>query len=259
MADDPKQQLFWWFFRPFIPRRREDIPPGVSDEELIRRGDAVGRRPFNLLLSCLVFALLAWGLVELHGWLGLGPVRRPGDLYVSRSTVWPGAIFIAMGLSCLLTLLSLRLFGASEDDRAVNHGFEARYRVSARGAYALLGVLAIAMGGVFVAAADDYVAFDGQVLRWRRSYTEHTRLLTDIAEVRWYRRAEMPRGGPREWKAACVVFRDGSRFLSTDGFFSVGMPQEACAKLAQAASVPARLDLDVITLEERESKAQTSK
>lgn len=249
--EDLKQRVFWWFFRPFIRRRREDIPEGVSDEELIRRGDAVGRRPFNLLLGCLLFALLGWGLVEVHGWLGLGAVRRPDDIYISKSTVWPGAIFMAMGLYLLLTLLIQRLFGASEEDRAVNQGFEARHKVSARGAYALLGLLTIAMGAVFVAAADDHVAFDAQTLRWQRFYTEQTRPLADIAEVRWYRRAEMPRGGPREWKAACVVFKDGTRFLSTDGFFSVSLPQEACAKLAQAAGAPAYLDLDLIPLEER--------
>jgi len=249
--DDPKQRIFWWFFRPFIPRRREDIPEGVSDEELIRKGDAVARRPFNLLLGCLLFALLAWGLVEVHGWLGLGAVRRPDDIYISKSTVWPGAIFMAMGLSLLLTLISQSVFAVGEEDRAISQGFEARYKVSARGAYALLGVLALAMGAVFVAAGDDHVAFDAQTLRWRRFYTDHTRPLADIAEVRWYHRAEMPRGGPREWKAACVVFKDGTRFLSTDGFFSVSLPQEACAKLAQAAGAPAHLDLDLIPLEER--------
>lgn len=252
--DDLKQRIFWWFFRPFIRRRREDIPQGVSDEELIRRGDAVGRRPFNLLLGCLLFALLAWGLVEVHGWLSLGAARRPDDIYISKSTVWPGAIFMAMGLSLFLALVRMRLFGASEEDRAINQGFEARHKVSALGAYVLLGVLALAMGAVFVAAADDHVAFDGQTLRWQRFYTEHTRPLADIAEVRWYRRAEMPRGGPREWKAACVVFKDGTRFLSTDGFFSVSLPQEACAKLAKAAGAPAHLDLDVIPLEERGTK-----
>ncbi len=249
--DDPKQRIFWWFFRPFIRRRREDIPEGVSDEELIRRGDAVGRRPFNFLLGCLLVALLAWGIVDLHAELGLGAARRPDDIHCSKTMVWPGAIFVAMGLSCLLTLVWLRLFGATEEDRAVNQGFEARHKVSATGAYALLGVLSIAMGAVFMVAAGDYVAFDGRTLRWRRFYTEHTRPLADIAEVRWYRRAEMPRGGPREWKAACVIFKDGTRFLSTDGFFSVSLPQEACAKLAEAAGAPAYLDLDIISLEER--------
>lgn len=248
---DPKQRIFWWFFRPFIRRRREDIPEGVSDEELIRRGDAAGRRPFLLLLGCLAIALLAWGIVGLHDTLGLGPRRADGDIYCSRSTVWPGAIFMAMGLSCLMTLLGMRLFGSDEDDRAVMQGFAARYRVSARGAYAVTSLLLFAMGGVFMATGGDYVAFDGQTLRWRRSYTEHARPLADIAEVRWYRRAEMPRGGPREWKAACVIFRDGTRFLSTDGFFSVSLPPEACSKLANAAGVPAYLDLDVISLEER--------
>lgn len=249
--DDPKQRIFWWFFRPFIRRRREDIPEGVSDEELIRRGDAAARRPFNLLLGCLLFALLAWGIVDLHAELGLGAARRPDDIYVSKSTVWPGAIFMAMGLSLFLTLLSMRLFGASEEDRAISQGFEARHKVSAPGAFALLGMLVLAMGAVFVAAADDHVAFDAQTLRWQRFYTEQTRPLTDIAEVRWYHRAEMPRGGPREWKAACVIFKDGTRFLSTDGFFSVSLPKEACAKLAEAAGAPAYLDLDIISLEER--------
>ena len=158
---------------------------------------------------------------------------------------------MAMGLSLFLTLLNMRLFGASEEDRAISQGFAARHKVSARGAFALLGLLSLAMGAVFMVAGGDYVAFDGRTLRWRRSYTEHARPLADIAEVRWYWRAEMPRGGPKAWKAACVIFKDGTRFLSTDGFFSVSLPPEACAKLAEAAGAPAYLDLDIISLEER--------
>ena len=46
-------------------------------------------------------------------------------------------------------------------------------------------------------------------------------------------------------------FAPRSRFLSTDGFFSVSLPPEVCAKLAEAAGAPAYLDLDIISLEER--------
>lgn len=248
--EDPKQRVFWWFFRPFIRRRREDNPEGVSDDELIRRGDAIARRPFLLLLGCLAIALLAWSLVGLHDILGLGPRRADADIYCSRSTVWPGAIFMAMGLSCLMTLLGMRLFGSDEDDGAFMRGFSARYRVSARGAYALISLLLFAMGGLFMAAGGDYVAFDGRTLRWLRSYTEHARPLADIAEVRWYHRKETPRGGPREWRAACVLFKDGTFFLSTDGFFTVALPPAACSQLAEAAGAPAYLNLDVLDKDE---------
>lgn len=112
-----------------------------------------------------------------------------------------------------------------------------------------LPLVALGVGVLWISR--DYVAFDRTALRWRQSGLVQSRPLADIAEVRWYRRAEMPRGGPKEWKAACVIFRDGTRFHSTDGFFSVSLPQEACAKLARAAGAPAQLDLDILSLEER--------
>jgi len=239
MADDPRQRLFWWFFRPFLGKRAEPVPEGVSDEELIRQGDASARRPWNLLVACLLWALLAWGLVQLHALAGLVAVRAPDDIHFATGTPWVGAVFMGMGLALLV-------FRSTDDNRTFRLAFEARYRINARHAMALLGVLALAMGTLFLVAADDTVAFDRQTLRWRHFYTEHSRPVSEIAEVRWYKREETPRGGPRRWNAACVIFKDGTRLLSTDGFMSLGMTPEAAAQLARVAGVPARLDLDVL-------------
>ncbi|MFZ9202361.1 MAG: hypothetical protein ACO23N_08050, partial [Opitutales bacterium] len=225
MGDDPTERLFWWFFRPFLGKRAEPVPEGVSDEELIRKGDEAARRPWNLLISCLLWALLPWGLVELHALSGLAAVRRPDDIHFSTTTPWVGAVFIAMGLTLILFITPLRfVFGYdAEGDRVYRLAFEAKHKVNVRHALALLGVLALAMGTLFLVAADDFVAFDRTALRWRHLYTEHSRPIADIAEVRWYRRKETPRGGPRRWEAACIVFKDGTRLLTTDGFMRLGM------------------------------------
>ncbi len=252
MADDPRQRLFWWFFRPFLGKRALPVPEGVTDEELVRKGEEAPRRPWNLLLECLLCALLAWGVVRLHGDLGLGAVRRPEDLHFETSTPWFGAVFMAMGLTFLVSVSPLAwLIGTPDDERerVSRLAFEARHKVNVRHALALLGALVLATGAAFVAFSDDYVAFDRQTLRWRHLYAESSRPIADIAEVRWYLRKETPRGGPRKWNAACVLFKDGSRWLSTDGLMSLGMTPEACARLAEVAGVPAKLDLDLLPLE----------
>lgn len=253
MGDDPNERLFWWFFRPFLGKRAEPVPEGVSDEELIRKGDEAARRPWNLLISCLLWALLPWGLVELHALSGLAAVRRPDDIHFSTTTPWVGAVFIAMGLTLILFITPLRfVFGYdAEGDRVYRLAFEAKHKVNVRHALALLGVLALAMGTLFLVAADDFVAFDRTALRWRHLYTEHSRPIADIAEVRWYRREETPRGGPRRWEAACIVFKDGTRLLTTDGFMRLGMTPEDCVELARLARAPAQLDLDVLPLDEK--------
>lgn len=249
--DKLAERLFWWLFRPFLGRRSHAVPEGVSDEELIRRGTRVGAGFGSLIWAVLMGSAFAWFLVMLNAWLGLKPVRQPDDIHFSASSFWFGAVFMSNGLLILfyVAIKTIRGAGLSEAELALELEFEAKYKVNARRAYAFLGVLGFAMGAVFAAVADDYVAFDRQALRWSHFFTPHLRPISDIAEVRFYRRHEMPRGEPRERETACVLFKDGTRFLSSDGFMNLAMTKADSGRLAEVAGVPAQLDLDVLPLQ----------
>lgn len=244
------ERLFWWLLRPFLGRRSQAVPEGVSDEELIRRGARVVGLG-SLILSVLVVSAITWFLVMLNALLGLKPVRQPDDIHFSASSIWLGAVFMSLGLVLIFNVVINGIQGAdlNEAELALALEFEAKHKVNARHAYAFLGVAGFALGAVFASVADDYVAFDSQALRWRHFFTPYLRPISDIAEVRFYRRHEMPRGEPRERETACVLFKDGTRFLSSDGFMSLGMAKADCGRLAEVAGVPAQLDLDVLPLQ----------
>jgi hypothetical protein len=242
------ERLFWWLFRPFLGRRSQAVPEGVSDEELIRRGARVGAGFGSLIWVVLMVSAFAWFLVMLNTWLGLKPVRQPDDIHFSTSSVWFGAVFMSGGLLILFSVAIKTIQGAglSKAELALVLEFEAKHKVNARHAYAFLGVAGFALGAVFASVADDYVAFDSQALRWRHFFTTHLRPISDIAEVRFYRRHETPRGELRERETACVLFKDGTRFLSSDGFMKLAMTKADSGRLAEVAGVPAQLDLDVL-------------
>ena len=70
-----KEKLFFWFVRPFARRRRDEVPEGVTDEELIRLGKVHERRQTLLSYFALAPATLAIG--GLWQVSGLVPERRP--------------------------------------------------------------------------------------------------------------------------------------------------------------------------------------
>ena len=247
-----KEKLFIWFVRPFARRRRDEVPEGVTDEELIRLGKAHERR--QTLLSYLALALMTLAIGGLWQVSGLAPARRPDDLVMRSDNPWLAAFVLAMGLCAVLGATPLsRLVGGAEADRAYRLAFEARHGVSLRRLLLICGLPLAALGAGVLYLCGAYLAFDAQALRWRdaRGF-ERSLQLADIAEVRFYRRREYPDGRAAVIGDAAIVLRNGTWFVpKRDIDASIGLSPEECDALARLAGVPARLDLDLLPLGEK--------
>jgi hypothetical protein len=240
---DLKERFVFWLLRPLMPRRFDEVPPGKSDEELLREYEAVGRKNvLRWLVLSVGFAAVLWGV---HRWFIVEAAHRPSDVYFDSSFGVSFAAFLfASGLVMLLAASPLSdLLGKPEDILADRLGFEAKYDVNARRAYAFLGLMGLAGGILLTWLCSDYVAFDKEAIRFGRfGGKEAKTLLVEVAEVRWYRRKEALRGtvsgGP------LIVLKDGRRLE-----LSNLLRRDSCRELAKLAGVPARLDLDVLPKE----------
>jgi hypothetical protein len=240
---DLKNRLFFWLVRPLMPRRFDEVPPGKSDRDLIRDYEAVSRRNSLWALAvCACFTAVFWGL---HHRFVAESAHRPADVYYDSSMGGLfAAFFFAVGLLLLLLASPLAdVLGRAEHVRADRLGFEAKYDVNARRAYALLGGVGMAFGCLITFLSDDYVAFDREALRFGHFGGEEIKApLGEIAEVRWYRRKEALRGTVSG--GALVLLKDGRRLEPNRA-----LSQARCLDLAKLAGVPARLDLDVMPKE----------
>lgn len=246
-----KEKFFIWFVRPFAPRRRDEVPEGVSDAELIRRGELVQRR--YTFLTYLTMALITVAVGLLHKVSGFAPVARPEDLRFVSNNIWLPSFVLAIGLCGLFGGSPwAHLVGGRDVERDYRLAFEAKHKVNMRRILFLCGLFLAALGVGVLWISRDYVAFDLTALRWRQSGLEQSRPLADIAEVRFYRRREYRDGKAHDHGDAVILFGDGTTFVPrVDIDPSLGLWPADCAELARAAGVPARLDLDVLSLRER--------
>ena len=245
-----KEKFFVWFVRPFAPRRHDEVPEGVSDEELIRRGELVQRR--YTLLGYLAVALVTVAVGLLCKLSGFAPEARPNDLRFVSNNIWLPSFVLAIGLCALLGSSPWsHLVGGRDVERDYRLAFEAMHKVNMRRILFCSGLFLVALGGGVCWISRDYVAFDRHALRWRHDSLEQARALADIAEVRFYRRRERADGKAYDNGDAVVLFSDGKAFVpKADIDASMGLTPVVCAELARAAGVPARLDLDVLSLRE---------
>jgi hypothetical protein len=245
-----KEKVFIWFVRPFAPRRFDEVPSGVSDEELIRLGKAVERR--QTLLSYLALALmtLVVGVVyHLGGW---APESRSGDLLMRSLNPWLAAFLLALGLCALLGASRWSwVVGGVEADRAYRLAMEARHGINVRRLLLLCGLPLAALGFYVLSLCGAYVAFDSTALRWRDGRgIVRSRPLSEIAEVRYYERRERADGGVAIIGDAFILFKDGTNLVPKRDVASIsGLSIANCVKLARAAGAPARLNLDVMPRE----------
>lgn len=91
-----KDKFFIWFIRPFARRPLADVPEGVTDAELIRRGELVQRR--YTLLTYLTLALVTVSVGLLCKVSGLAPQARPEDLRFLSNSIWLPSFVLAIGL-----------------------------------------------------------------------------------------------------------------------------------------------------------------
>lgn len=167
MLDAPgiKEKFFIWFIRPFARRSRAEVPEGVTDEELIRRGELVQRR--YTLLSHATLALVAVALGLLYQVSGLGPVRRPDDLCLEANSPWLPAFVLAIGLCSLFAASPwAHLFGGKDMERDYRLAFEAKHQVNVRRILFLCGLPLAALGVGVLWLCGDHIAFDRSALRW---------------------------------------------------------------------------------------------
>lgn len=246
-----KEKFFIWFVRPFARRPLADVPEGVTDAELIRRGELVQRRYTLLTYLTLVLVTVAVGL--LYKVSGFAPQARPEDLRFVSNNLWLPSFVLAIGLCSLFAASPwAHLVGGKDVERDYRLAFEAKHKVNVRRMLFLCGLFPAALGVGVLWISRDYVAFDRTALRWRQSGLEQSHTLAEIAEVRFYRRRELRDGTARDHGDAVVLFRDGTTFVPrVDIDPSLGLWPADCAELAKAAGVPARLDLDVLSLAER--------
>ncbi len=247
-----KEKLLIWFVRPFARRRRDEVPEGVTDEELIRLGKVHERR--QTLLSYLALAPATLAIGGLWQVSGLVPERRPDDLVMRSDNPWLAAFVLAWGLCAVLGATPLsRLVGGAEADRAYRLAFEARHGVNLRRLLLICGLPLAALGAYVLHLCGAYLAFDDQALRWRDARgPERLMPLADIAEVRFYRRREKPDGRAALIGDAAILLRDGTWFVpKRDIDASIGLSPDECALLARISGVPARLDLDVLPFKEK--------
>ncbi len=246
-----KEKLFIWFIRPFARRPHADVPEGVPDAELIRRGELVQRR--YTLLTYLTMALVTVAVGLLCKFSGLAPEARPEDLRFVSNNIWLPSFVVAIGLCSLLGSSPwAHLVGGRDLERDYRLAFEAKHKVNMRRILFLSGLPVAALGVGVLWISRDYVAFDRMALRWSQSGLEQSRPLADIAEVRFYRRKVRSDGKAHDNGDAVIIFKDGIVLVPREDIdTSLGLWPADCAELARAAGVPARLDLDVLSLRER--------
>ncbi len=251
MLDAPgiKEKFFIWFVRPFARRSLADVPEGITDEELIRRGELVQRRYTLLTYLTLVLVTVAVGL--LYKVSGLAPQASPEDLRFVSNNIWLPSFILAIGLCGLFGASPwAHLVGGRDVERDYRLAFEAKHKVNMRRILLLSGLFVAALGVGVLWISRDYVAFDRTALRWSQSGLVQSRPLADIAEVRFYRREVRSDGKVHDNGDAVIIFKDGTVLVPREDIdTSLGLWPADCAELAKAAGVPARLDLDVLSLE----------
>jgi len=172
-----KEKFFVWFIRPFARRPLADVPEGVTDEELIRRGELVQRRYTLLTYLTLVLVTLAVG--GLYQLSGLGPERRADDLFLESNSPWPGAFCLAIGLCGLFAASPwAHLVGGKDVECDYRLAFEAKHKVNVRRMMFLCSLPLAALGAGVFWLCGDYIAFDRTALRWRQSTVEQARAST---------------------------------------------------------------------------------
>jgi len=242
-----KEKFFIWFVRPFATRKRDEVPEGITDEELIRRGELVQRR--YTLLTYLTTALVTVAVGLLCKVSGFAPQAGPEDLRFVSNNIWLPSFLLAIGLCGLLGASPwAHLVGGRDVERDYRLAFEAKHKVNMRRILLLCGLFAAALGAGVLWISRDYVAFDRTALRWSQSGLVQSRPLADIAEVRFYRRKVRSDGKAHDNGDAVILFKDGTVLVPREDIdTSLGLWPADCAELAKAAGVAARLDLDVLS------------
>lgn len=246
-----KEKFFIWFVRPFARRPLADVPEGISDAELIRRGELVQRR--YTLLTYLTTALVTVAVGSLCKVSGLAPQAGPEDLRFISNNIWLPSFVLAIGLCGLFGSSPwAHLVGGRAVEREYRLAFLAKHKVNMRRILFLCGLPVAALGVGVLWISRDYVAFDRTALRWSQSGLVQSRPLADMAEVRFYRRKVRSDGKAHDNGDAVIIFKDGTVLVPREDIdTSLGLWPADCAELAKAADVPARLDLDVLPLRER--------